>query len=250
MRDVGPAIALLCNMRNFIRSLSISFFLLGLTACAQETTINTNKSNSSREAPPAPGIPTDPNAGDNTLTEYNGFSKNSLAGKIKTYYSPSGIYIAELVRLRLTSVPDGLNNARYVKFFRGFVDDNKSKYLDYGNPLKIIIEDPATGQPKSGEFDSLSKSLLAGLSPAIVPNDITKFNLILNGTTLNYEIIQMVLYDSNQQAYQWVDFLIPAFKVHPAAYAAVQPEIKELHPFYGMVGTVNEFLARADAFKF
>jgi len=201
--------------------------------------------------PPANGQT--PGTGSSSLiTEYNQFSNSILQGHVKTYYDSTNTYNANMIRLRFTQMPVGLNGSSYIKFYHGVVSSTGSKYYDYNSPLQIVVEDPTTGATLSGASTNLSQSLLSALTPAIAASNIINYNLIISGTGVGYQTIQAAVY-SGSNATSTIEFLIPAFDVNPNTYATVHPELLTLHPFYSLMNngyTTAQYLSLATSFQF
>ncbi len=175
----------------------------------------------------------------------NQFSANSnLVGKVKAYYV-GGTYRSDMVRVRLTGIPDGFANADdvFIEFYRWRVSPNGAVEQD-PTPLRFRFENGSTliagsttyGPTGSGTNVGFNRQALFTATGSQNIGKLTEYNFLVQGTdaALGYQVLRASLTSSGNGSsmnISYADMLIPFFEANPNTYAASHAAVlNQLHP--------------------
>ncbi len=154
----------------------------------------------------------------------------SIGAKLQIYQDQNGDYDDDRILIRITSLPQEFeqNSNQVIRFFRWKQDPGSEPTLD-SSPLRVDIQTP------NGIIDPPANEVriddLQGMRYDAV-------NMIVYGTSLadGFQVIQMVLYDEENDTNQLVEGLIPYVHAHPLDYFekhSQAPNLRALHPHQG-----------------
>ncbi len=178
----------------------------------------------------------------------NQFSSTSpnLMGKVKVFSDSWGHVNPNFMRLRFTSMPTNFENNDhiFIELYLWGVSPSGT-IVQAPHPAQFRLEDPTNYAPRSGYFgwDSgnntnvgFNRQAIYTASGTQSATSLTSFNILINGTTADYQVLRVVHTDTstNPATQQYVDLLLPAFEANPNTYAGNHATVlNPLHPLYG-----------------
>ena len=167
-----------------------------------------------------------------------------LAGKVMAYVGPDGNIREDILRLRLTAVPDAFGtDAKFkLKFFRWRAFSDGKTEQDEANPIEFRLELPGH-QPISDRIREINVVAVTDIMKRkfIQASTASEFfgqvDIILFDVDYSWDVLRPVVFEYPQgaesRAIASVDVLMPIFSADPNHYAIDHsPVLQSLHPFW------------------
>jgi hypothetical protein len=187
--------------------------------------------------------------GGEPLSECNGttLSASGMSIELEDYYS-NGVYNSGQIRAKITAVPAEFSNTSqaYFDFYRWEASSANVASID-PTPMTFDLIDPNNNNKILGTFNSnkLDQSAFAAIQSAKgITGDLTSLELVIHGTSSNYQVIRVAVKKSAGSATDTVidqgDILIPAFTANPNTYATSHVALLNgIHPLNSVSGNGN-----------